>query len=436
MAFRNIRLHPVLRVIYFLIRTISSIGMSVFYRRRAVIGRENIVFDGPAIVISNHPSTLMDVLNVGVHIRQEMFFLANYGLFKHPVSNWILSRLYCIPVKRQEDVALGESRDNLAAFEQCFAHLEKNGILFIAPEGVSWMNRWVRPFKTGTARIALGMESKHAWQSGVKIIPVGLSYDHPNLFRSNVSVHFGDAITVTEWATAWEKDPKDASEQLTEILEEKVRSLSIDTQDEAGERVLTHWEKMMHTEQPLNPVKEYFRSKILSQKCLPNKELTGQTEIYLQKIRNANLEEDGLTLHLSPWWHWPMLIVGLPFLFLGLMCWYWPCKFILLLTQKLKLYIGYEPTIKVLSGLIFFPLWLWGTVALISYIGLLRAWPSSLIWLCLIALGLFVELWLDAWNMKRRKWKANTYKNVQPIEYEQIIRLRSNVLNALSSPIN
>ncbi|MCC6279312.1 MAG: 1-acyl-sn-glycerol-3-phosphate acyltransferase, partial [Saprospiraceae bacterium] len=89
MAYRNIRLHPLLRLIYFLLRLYAWVAMHVFYRRRTVLGMENLRFDGPAIVISNHPSTLMDVLNVGIHIRQEMFFLANYGLFKNPVSNWL-----------------------------------------------------------------------------------------------------------------------------------------------------------------------------------------------------------------------------------------------------------------------------------------------------------------------------------------------------------
>ena len=105
-------LHPILRLIYLLLRLLSAAAVSVFYRRRTVLGREHLRFEGPAIVISNHPSTLMEPLNVGIHVRQEMFFLANYSLFKHPLSSWILTRLFCIPVKRREDVAEGEARDN------------------------------------------------------------------------------------------------------------------------------------------------------------------------------------------------------------------------------------------------------------------------------------------------------------------------------------
>ncbi len=433
MAFRNIRLHPVLRIIYFLLRVVSAISTRVFYRRRAIIGRENVVFDGPAIVICNHPSTLMDVLNVGIHIRQEMFFLANYGLFKHPVSHWILSRLYCIPVKRQEDVAPGETRDNLAAFEQCFTHLEKNGILFIAPEGVSWMNRWVRPFKTGTARIALGMEARHNWQAGLKIIPVGLSYNHPNWFRSNMSIHFGAAIGLKDWAEAWENDPKAASEQLTALLEEKVAALTINTQNETGEQVLTHWEKMLHVEAPTLPETDYFRSKTLADRCLPDKELVEKTIVYLQQIQTANLDEIGLSSKSLRWWQYLWWTVASPIAVLGILCWYWPCKGILLLTRKLKLYIGYDATVKILLGLMVFPLWLWFMSTFIHYMGFWKSWPVSLVWLVLITLGFGAEWWLDVWKSIWEKRKTQAYKDSYPIDYEEITSNRLGVLNALAS---
>ena len=118
MSYRNIHLHPVLRFIYLFLRFLVWLGVSVFYRHRLVLGREHLRFDGPAIVIANHPSTLLDVLNPALHIRQEMFFLANYGMFRHPVTNWLFRRLYCIPVKRREDVAEGENRNNEDAFKQ------------------------------------------------------------------------------------------------------------------------------------------------------------------------------------------------------------------------------------------------------------------------------------------------------------------------------
>jgi 1-acyl-sn-glycerol-3-phosphate acyltransferase len=64
--YRNAPIHPFLRFIYLFLRVTSWVGISVFYRRRVVLGKENLHFDGPAIVVVNHPSTLMDVLNTCV----------------------------------------------------------------------------------------------------------------------------------------------------------------------------------------------------------------------------------------------------------------------------------------------------------------------------------------------------------------------------------
>lgn len=397
MAFRNIRLHPVLRLIYFLLRVMAAVGTRFFYRRRAVLGRENLQFDGPAIVISNHPSTLMDVLNVGIHIRQEMFFLANYGLFKHPISNWLLTRLFCIPIKRAQDVASGESRDNMDAFEQCFQHLEQCGVLYIAPEGVSYMNRWVRPFKTGTARIALGLENRRGWSAGMKIIPIGLSYDNANLFRSGMAIHVGSPVLAADWREAWQKDPVAAVDHLTQTLEERVRALSIDVGDETGEKVMAYWEQKAQAQEPLSPQAAYFRSKKWADSDLKQPALVANA---LQAIAQTPVNRNGSFRFRSRplWWHWPFLLLGFPAFLLGAACWALPCAALGLLTKKLNLYIGYEPTVKVLGGLLFFPFWLWLLVVLLRYTG--WAWPSSLICLLVIVLGFVADTW---WAVARGK---------------------------------
>ena len=342
MAYRNIRLNPALRIIYLLLRLYAWVGMNVFYRRRIVLGAENLRFDGPAIVISNHPSTLMDVLNVGLPIRQEMFFLANYSLFKNPVSNWILSRLFCIPVKRREDVAEGEERNNDAAFEMSYRHLEASGVLFIAAEGVSWMNRWVRSFKTGTARIAFGAEQRNIWNLDVKIVPIGLSYSAPNLFRSDVVINVGKPIPAREWNEAWQGDHEKAIDDFTLFLEQTVRSLTIDTRDEAGERAVGQWEEMLQNKQPL-PLKESFsRSQQLSHTHLDNNELIEKTSAYFDRLHALKLRDVGFQTLENGWkWYYSLLLLlGFPFFLVGYVFWFLPCYLQWLLAKRLKLYVG------------------------------------------------------------------------------------------------
>jgi len=400
MTFRNIRLHPALRIIYFLLRLLVWVSVRVFYRHRLVLGGEHARFDGPAIVVVNHPSTLTDVLNPALEIRQEMFFLANYGMFKHPVANWLLRRLFCIPVKRREDVTEGEERNNYEAFEQSFRHIEQNGILFIAVEGTSWMNRFVRPLKSGAARIAFGAEARNNWNLDVKIIPAGLSYSAPNLFRSDVVVHFGPAVYPREWAQTWAQNRSQAVEALTGHLEEALKSLSIHTRDEAGEQLVTRLEEILRNERPL-PLKAAFgRSQQLARFAPDQPALQKKTGSYFEALASHRLSDAAVAATQRPglrarvWTDGLLLSAGFPLFAVGYLLWFLPCYLPWLLNKKLDLYIGYSSTVKILAGMFTFPLAFWGVFRLAVSCGL----NAGQAWLALVlfaGLGCFAERYLD-----------------------------------------
>lgn len=406
MTYRNAPIPLLPRLIYGLLRVIAWLGVNLFYRR-TVVNRPGAQFDGPAIVVSNHPNTLMDVLNTGVHIRQEMFFLANYGLFKHPVSNWVFSRLFCIPVKRKEDVAEGESRNNDAAFEQSFRHLEKNGILFIAAEGVSWMNRWVRPFKTGAARIAIGAESRNQWGLGVKIIPVGLSYSAPNLFRSYATVEYGEPIDLRDWQAAAGQDSEQAIDLLTEEIHRRVSAASIDGKSEENELLVNRLETVLRNPEPGTPRLKgaafHQNFKKILEKHLSDQDTRQKTTEYFENLEKAGLTHES-RIYGNPGFLWPsgiLLLLSAPLFIPAYLFWFLPCFLPWLLARYLKLYVGYDSTVKMLGGVITFS------------VALVLAWKTGLRlghspawgWVGLglaIAGGFFADFWLDL----ARRWRA------------------------------
>lgn len=436
MPYRNAPLHPFLRLIYAWLRYTAKLGILIFYRRRLLLGREHLRFDGPAIVIVNHPNTLMDVLVPGVHIRQEMFFLANYGLFKNPVSGWLLRRLFCIPVKRREDVAEGEARDLDATFEQCYRHLEKNGVLFIAAEGTSWMNRFVRPLKTGTARIGFGTEARNDWQAGVKIIPIGLSYPAPNLFRSTSVVQVGAPVWPRDFREAWQKDHESAVDGLTHFLEEQLKSLTIHTRDEAGELLTGRLETLLHNSRPLPLKEDFYRSQALTRDLLDDAPLTAQTDAYFDALGREGLHDAGLVAAARPnaglalLARGAVLLAGLPFFAAGYLFWFLPCWLPAFLNRKMNLYIGYSSTVKILTGFFTFPLALWG-----AYKGLKLLLPDA--WLAFAALltafplGLLAERWLDAARQFGYGQKARAFARRQPGLFSQLLRDREAILARL-----
>ncbi|MBK9335568.1 MAG: 1-acyl-sn-glycerol-3-phosphate acyltransferase [Lewinellaceae bacterium] len=426
MAYRNIRLHPILRLIYLFLRVLVWVSVRVFYRRRLVLGGEHLRFDGPAIVIINHPSTLMDVLNPAVEIRQEMFYLANYGLFKHPVSNWLLTRLFCIPVKRKEDVTDGEARNNDKAFEASYRHLEKNGVLFIAPEGTSWMNRFVRPLKTGTARIALGAEARNDWQLDVKIIPIGLSYSAPHLFRSDVVVHIGAPVYPRNWSAEWQQKPARAVANLTQYLEDQLKTLSIHTRDEAGEVCITRLEEVLQNEQPLPQQAAFERSQRLVKTVLDDAALRQKTETYFALLEEHGLRDIGVRdlARTTRDWRWAGLLFGFPVFAAGYTFWVLLCFLPGLLNKKMGLYIGYSSTVKIVSGIFIFPLALWAWYRLALWAGL----STGGAWLALVILalsGYWVEWYQDEFRHWRARQAARRVALARPDVGETLQRLRA-----------
>jgi glycerol-3-phosphate O-acyltransferase/dihydroxyacetone phosphate acyltransferase len=406
----RIRIHPVLRFIYLFFRIISWLGIKVFYRRRVVLGKENFRFEGPAIVIVNHPSTLLDVLNPGIEIRQEMFFLANYGLFRHPVSNWLLRRLFCIPVMRAEDQRAGEPRDNSMAFEMSFQHMEREGILFVAAEGVSWMNRFVRPLKTGAARIALTSERRNGWNLNVKIIPVGLSYSAPHLFRSDVVVQAGPPVYARDWAAAFKNDPEGAIDAMTDYLESLLKQLSIHTRDEEGEVFITRLEAMAEYSKPL-PLKAAFeRTQRLTAKFLDNDTLRSGVDGYYQLLQGYKVDDQTVAMRGAPG-GWLatfanafILTLGAPLFLLGAAFWFLPCFLPWLLNRRLNFYIGYSSTVKILAGLITFPAALWAAYRVLFQVTG-SPWQATAGSGALVLLGYFCEYYLG--------WAANMLSRIK-----------------------
>lgn len=417
-ARRRFRIHPVLWLIYGFLRILSFLCMNIYYRRRVAAGTQHARTEPPFILVSNHPSTLMDVLNVGIHVPRILFFLANYGLFKHPVSNWLLSRLYCIPIKRREDVPEGAGRNNDIYFEQSFQHLEKGGCLYIAPEGNSWMQRRVRSFKTGTARIAFNTEARNDFQLGLTIVPAGLTYYAPEKFGSDMVVQFGAPVIVREHADAWRADPEKAIDDLTLLLENRVKALCLHTRDENEECFLGRLETLAATHDPLPLRDAYNRSRSWSKTLLNDKILNDKTAHYFGLLTETRLNDravydrtDTATGGVRPLWQLPRLLMPLflvltfPLFAIGYAFWWLPCRLPAALARRMKLYIGYDSNVKTLTGIFTFSI-VW-YVLYRTGTHWLPVWQSLLLIPLSIGFGLFTERYLLWAADLRYYWTTN-----------------------------
>jgi 1-acyl-sn-glycerol-3-phosphate acyltransferase len=432
---RNYPIHPVLRVIYACLRILAKTGVWGYYRRRLLINPELLKFDGPTIVICNHPSTLTDVLVTAPWIKQEMFFLANYSLFKNPLSNYLLSHLFCIPIKRKEDVAPDNPRDNQPAFEKSVQHLINNGTLFIAPEGYSWMNRFVRPFKTGTARIAFLAELKTPLNNKLKIVPIGLSYTQPNHFRSEVVVHAGDPILVSEFLPQYRTNPQKAIDNLTNHLEKTLKQLCIHAGNESGEKTLLCLEHILKYHKPLTQNAAYYRSKWLCEHHISQPSVQSSATQYTQLKNTIKITELGLHECFHPKATYNavkdvlLLLIGLPLAALAVVIWFLPLWIPASLTKILNLYVGYASNVKILTGLFT------GTTTLVvlaysvnRFAGCL---PAILSAPAAILLALLLEQYTDVTQRVIQRFQAASKAKKFPKQIAQLRQYQKNILNLL-----
>lgn len=198
-------------MLYALIKVLVRISTAVFFKKIVVVGRERLPARGPAIVVANHPNTLMDPLLVAMMFQQQVGFVANAGIFSNGLLTRFFRHFHVIPIYRKKDVAPGETADNTQAFAECHAYLAQSGTFLIFPEGTSHYEINLREIKTGTARIALS----YTGPGDVRIVPVALDYSDAIQFRSMVRVTVGKPIMVSTYQETHQRSEAEAVDALT-----------------------------------------------------------------------------------------------------------------------------------------------------------------------------------------------------------------------------
>ena len=385
-------MNPILYLIYHFLKQVIRVCFWVYYPKTTVLNRQNFRFGRPTILVSNHPNTLLDPLHAAVRVPMIVHFLANASLFKGTLQNWFFNTFFCIPVERPEDVN-GRPLNNQEAFRQASDFLGKGGCLYIAPEGTSFKGRRVRPLKTGTARIALSAENLQGFELGLSIMPVGLTYEASNCFHSRITIYAGEPLWVKDYAGLFQKDPFQAARQLTDDLEGRLQSLAIHTRDEAEDLFIARLETLLRNSKPVTEPVHFARTQHLIaqarawqvQSPEDFEQFRQQVEQYFSSLQDQRTEDRAVARPPRPLWlHFGGLVVLFPVFLHGLVHNFLPAFIPVGLARRLKLDVEYNSTVKILVGLITFPLfyflqyrliyWLYdGKTALIYLLTLLPA---------------------------------------------------------------
>lgn len=425
-------------LVYRILKALVQLVLWIFYPKTTVISKERLRFKESAIVISNHPNTLIDPLQVASRVHKQVFFLANAGLFSTPFTNWLFNTLYCIPIKRKQDKgAPGMSNED--SFAKCDAFLGGGGVLYIAPEGGSEMERRVRPFKTGTVRIALSAAQKKAFDLDISILPIGLHYDQPNYFDTACIVNVGEAVKIRDWQEQFDKDPQQAVRALTDQLEDQVRSLVIDVAEGEQQQLHPLVEKICRNDAPLDAASDFKRGQTLARqlKEAANKNSDAyqrfreQAQQYLTKLGTKGIEDKNVSKKKeNSFLQLLVLILGLPVFIYGTINHLLAAGIPVFLARTMKVYIGYQATIKAMVGLFSIPIFYLLQSKVISWYA-----GNTLSWIYLLSLPVVGWLAWKYWifgNQFRSTWN---YARLKPQEKESLQEQRTSIATYIQASL-
>lgn len=193
-------------------------------------GQERVPAHGPLIVAANHPGSILDSILLATHVPRPIHYLARSGLFRWPVAASLFRRLGAIPVYRAQDSGNHSTR-NVELFARVYDLLDKGGCVGIFPEGQNSPAGQVGPLRTGTARIALTAEARNDWRLGLRIAPVGITYENHDFLMSAVMLGVANPIQVADYAEQYRTDPDAAIRRLTDDLQQALRRQTLHSED-------------------------------------------------------------------------------------------------------------------------------------------------------------------------------------------------------------
>lgn len=394
-----------------------------FFKKIVVSGKENLIHQGPLIIVANHPNTLIDPLIIASITDQQIGFLAKAELFSNALLGKILKYFNVIPIFRKIDVSIGEKPDNKFAFEKCHEFLNKKGTILIFPEGNSFYELKLREIKTGTARIALSFESALGQEQDLKILPIALDYSDAIQFRSMVAVTIDEPIALEAYKKLYQEDEIESVLQLTENIHQVLDKHIPNTTNKEQEQFLlkTHSFYTTFNDPSSNlylSVKKSLQSRTLISKAFhilqennPNLYEDTESKVYLffERLYEEQLTpgfftdrfiQKSKTLVITG--YFLKFIFLTPIYLLGLAVNYIPYILPFTVFQKSKLEIEYKTSLQLVVGLVTFPLLYSLEIMLIGQFVPIHFWDACLLVITFLITGYIAMFyWTEVKRFKR-----------------------------------
>jgi 1-acyl-sn-glycerol-3-phosphate acyltransferase len=208
------------RVIVFVARLLAR----AFFRSVEVAGARPP--GGPVILAASHLNGFVDPVLLVAHLGILPRFLAKATLWSVAPARVLLDFAGAVPVQRRVDAS--DATDNRATFAAAVQALDERSVVAVFPEGTTHDDPSIRPLRTGVARIALAASA--AGVSGLRIVPIGISYEDKVAVRGRALIEFGTPLEVPDGACldATGSPRREDVDALTVRLEVAIRASTTD----------------------------------------------------------------------------------------------------------------------------------------------------------------------------------------------------------------
>jgi len=152
--------------------------------------------------------------------------MARADIFRNKRQAKILSFLKILPIYRMRDGA-DELSKNAGIFDKASIILGDKHSVCLMPEGNHGHQRRLRSLIKGSFRIALSSQEKFGDKLNVKIVPVGLDYEHYQKIHQDLLINYGPPIDVKEYMDFYHENQPRAINILKEKLSEELKKVMI-----------------------------------------------------------------------------------------------------------------------------------------------------------------------------------------------------------------
>jgi 1-acyl-sn-glycerol-3-phosphate acyltransferase len=400
---------------YRIIRFLTRLLLSLFYRRIEVVGAEHIPARQPVIITANHHNSLVDPMLVMTAVPRPLVILAAAPLFRNPVIAPFLRLLGALPVlRRQEGIA--DPTRNDAMFSAVRAALSRGGAVLLFPEGRTQPEPVLLPLRTGAARMVLTTETE---ETPVTLLPLGLVFHEPGTFRTGWAlVLVGPPVETDDCVALYRTDPERAVRELTDRLHEALRRQIIEADDRQTLRLLRVAETLWRGQAPASAAEETERVAAIQQVARVHRELQRRAPERLAAIRHRveayskDLEVLGGSDSELPGSYPPgvalrwaaregfSLLLGMPLAILGMLLHAVPYWLTAGAVRALRRPAEEEATDKIVAGTLLYPL-CWAMEGWVAW-ALGGGWGLAALLTLLLPTGFFALGWQERlWRVAR-----------------------------------